>query len=333
MVTAPLPSMLGGRDSRRSTWSWCSRSSAASSMVTMRSSCGMNEESTLSVVVLPAPVPPETRMFRRPRTQPSSRSAASRERESKLIRSSIGVGVLGELSDRQLGAVERERRDDGVDTAAVGQAGVHHRAGLVDAAADLADDLVDRAAQVRLVRELGVGLDQLAAALDVDAVEGVDHDFGQVGVAQQRLERAVAEDVVRDLLGDAGPVDRGHRLVGVGQRGLQRDVHLLLELGLRHVGVVELGAQRLDELGVHDLLERRERVAAGLLGRGQRGQRVGRRARSGDGGRLPAGRPGGVGVARRRRPRERRRGGGVGGLLGGSPAAYGTNAGQRQCDR
>ena len=32
-------------------------------MVTMRSSFGMNDESTLSIVVLPEPVPPETRMF------------------------------------------------------------------------------------------------------------------------------------------------------------------------------------------------------------------------------------------------------------------------------
>ena len=42
------------------------------------------------------------------------------------------------------------------------------------------------------------------------------------------------------------------RLVGVGERRLQREAHLLLELGLRHVGVVELRAERLDELGVHD---------------------------------------------------------------------------------
>src|SRR3972149_3738621 len=58
MGMAPLPSMFGGRDSRVTTCSWRSCRSAASSMVTMRSSLGMNEESTLSVVVLPEPVPP-----------------------------------------------------------------------------------------------------------------------------------------------------------------------------------------------------------------------------------------------------------------------------------
>ena len=66
----------------------------------------------------------------------------------------------------------------GVDTGAVGQAGVHHRAGLVDASTDPADDLVDGAAQVRLVGEARAGLDELAAALDVDGVVAVDHDLG-----------------------------------------------------------------------------------------------------------------------------------------------------------
>ena len=39
MVTSPLPSMLGGRLSSRTTWSCWSWSSTASSMVTIRSSC------------------------------------------------------------------------------------------------------------------------------------------------------------------------------------------------------------------------------------------------------------------------------------------------------
>ena len=40
-VTSPLPSMLGGRVSRRTTCGCCSCSSAASSIVTMRSGVGM----------------------------------------------------------------------------------------------------------------------------------------------------------------------------------------------------------------------------------------------------------------------------------------------------
>ena len=44
-------------------------------MVTIRSSAGMNEESTFSVVVLPEPVPPLITMFSRPRTHACSSSA------------------------------------------------------------------------------------------------------------------------------------------------------------------------------------------------------------------------------------------------------------------
>ena len=85
--------------------------------------------------------------------------------------------VSGELADRQDGAVQRDRRDDGVDAAAVGQAGVHHGAGFVDAASDPGHDLLDRPAQVSLVRELGRGEGQPAAGLDVDPAGAVDHDL------------------------------------------------------------------------------------------------------------------------------------------------------------
>ena len=69
IAIAPWPSMFAGRDSSRRTWSWWSWSSAASSMVTMRSSSGMKEEMTLRVVVFPEPVPPEMMTLRRPTTQ------------------------------------------------------------------------------------------------------------------------------------------------------------------------------------------------------------------------------------------------------------------------
>ena len=45
IVTSPSPSMFVGRDSSRSTWRWLSRSSAASSIVTMRSLSGIALES------------------------------------------------------------------------------------------------------------------------------------------------------------------------------------------------------------------------------------------------------------------------------------------------
>ena len=53
-MTPPAPSAFGGRASSRTTCGCASRSSAVSSMVTMRSACGIDCDSALSSVVLPA---------------------------------------------------------------------------------------------------------------------------------------------------------------------------------------------------------------------------------------------------------------------------------------
>ena len=125
---------------------------------------------------------------------------------------------------------------------------------------DPTDDLVDDAAQVRLVAEPGVDRVELAGALDEDVVGAVDHDLGDLRVAQQRLERAVAEDLVGDLLGDAGAVGvRERRLLGVDGL-LQRLAHLGGELGLGKVRVVEPRAEAVDQGLVHAALDLAERV-------------------------------------------------------------------------
>ena len=97
IVTSPRPSMLGGRDSMRTTWGCCSRSSAASSMVMMRSSSGMKLDSTFSVVVLPAPVPPDTSMLIRPRTQDSRNFVTGSDIVPKDTRSAASYGSAANL--------------------------------------------------------------------------------------------------------------------------------------------------------------------------------------------------------------------------------------------
>ena len=92
--TSPLPSMFGGRVSRRRTCGCCSCSSAASSIVTMRSVAGMKPESTLSRVVLPVPVPPEISRFSLARTIAPSRIASSGVSERLRTRSSILSGTV-----------------------------------------------------------------------------------------------------------------------------------------------------------------------------------------------------------------------------------------------
>jgi hypothetical protein len=107
--------------------------------------------------------------------------------------------VGAETADRQQRPVDRQRRDDGVDARAVGQPGVDHRRGLIDAAADLADDLVDDPHQVAVVFEGDAGQLELALALDVDLVVAVDEDVGDGRLLQQRLERPQAENLVEHL--------------------------------------------------------------------------------------------------------------------------------------
>jgi hypothetical protein len=77
VATAPRPSALGGRVSRRTTCGWRSCSSVGSSMVTIRSFSEIKPETMLSSVVLPEPVPPEMKMLRRASTQPRRNSIIS----------------------------------------------------------------------------------------------------------------------------------------------------------------------------------------------------------------------------------------------------------------
>ena len=115
-------------------------------------------------------------------------------------------------------AVEGERRDDGVDAGAVRQAGVHHRAGLVDAPADLRHDAVDDLQQVVVVAELDVGLLQLAAALDVDLVRPVDQDVADRRVLEQHLQRAEAEGLVEHFVDELLALHAvEERVLGVAQ--------------------------------------------------------------------------------------------------------------------
>ena len=89
-------------------WSW---SSAASSMVTMRSPSGMNEDMTLSSVVLPEPVPPLITMFSLDFTAPRSTSMIGRGTEPKATRSS---GMMGTTPKRRMETTGPSRASGGM---------------------------------------------------------------------------------------------------------------------------------------------------------------------------------------------------------------------------
>ena len=169
-VTAPRPSMLGGRVSSRTTCGCCSCSSAESSIVTMRSCSGMKPESRLSSVVLPAPVPPETTTFSRPRTIALMTCATAGVRLPNWIRSSIVNSSTANRRIESTGAVERKRRNDRVDARTILEPRVDHRRRLIDAPADGRHDAIDDVQQVRIVRERHVRQLELAAALDVHLI-------------------------------------------------------------------------------------------------------------------------------------------------------------------
>jgi hypothetical protein len=132
---------------------------------------------------------------------------------------SMVIGFSENFADRDRGAAQRQRRHDHVDAAAVLEAGVGQRRGLVDAAADLVDDALGDLEQVLLVAEADRGELQLALLFDVGLVRAVDHDVGDVGVVEQFLERAEAEQLVdqhlfeRELLAPVeGDLELGQHL-------------------------------------------------------------------------------------------------------------------------
>ena len=96
-------------------------------------------------------------------------------------------------------AVERERRNDGVDAGTVGQAGVHHRRRFVHAAAHARNDAVDDLKQVPVVAERCIRAGQQAAFLNEHMVLVVDHDVGDLLIFEQRLERPETEYFIEQI--------------------------------------------------------------------------------------------------------------------------------------
>src|SRR5207248_899816 len=106
-----------------------------------------------------------------------------------------------ELADRQRGAVDGGRPDDGVDAAAVREARVDHRVESVDVAPGRGDHAPDRLEELVLVLEADVGLGQHAAPLDEYLVGAVDHDLAHRPVVEQAVERSVADRRAQDDVG------------------------------------------------------------------------------------------------------------------------------------
>src|SRR5258708_26573055 len=92
--------------------------------------------------------------------------------------------VLFEFADGERGAVDRQRRHDGIDAAAVGETRVADRRGFVDAPADLADDALADIEKLLIVAEADAGLLDLAVDFDEYRAGAIDHDVRDI-VARQ----------------------------------------------------------------------------------------------------------------------------------------------------
>ena len=191
--------MLAGRVSRRTTWRCRSISSAASSIVTMRSLSEMKLDSTLSIVVLPAPVPPETMTFRRQATAACRKSSIGWVSASRTTRSCAPSRSV------------RKRRIDstGPSSASGGMIAFTREPSASRASTIGLDSSMRRPTaltirsmiRIRWRSSLNTTLRQLehAVALDVDLIEAVDEDVGNRRIAEQLFERAEAEQLVEHV--------------------------------------------------------------------------------------------------------------------------------------
>src|SRR5881227_3177996 len=125
-------------------------------MVITRWLWGMKRATTFRVVVLPEPVPPETRMFMRPSTAAWRNSAMAGLRLPSCFRSSMPS--TASLNLRMVSAAPW--------MAAGRQARVDHRVEAVDVAPGGRDHAADRLEQLVLILETDIGFGQHAAALD-----------------------------------------------------------------------------------------------------------------------------------------------------------------------
>ncbi len=200
MVICPSPSRLGGRVSSRTVCGCWSCNSAASSQVMTRSSASMNCVRQLSSVVLPEPVPPDTRVLTRQRPMTRRISAPSGVMLPKFTScSSVSLSFLNLRIVRagpsmaSGGTITLTREPSGRRASQIGD-------DFVDPTADLADDALADVQELLIVAEPDAGLLDLAFDFDVGGAGSVHHDVGDVVAREQRLERPVAEHVVADVV-------------------------------------------------------------------------------------------------------------------------------------
>ena len=235
--------MFGGRVSRRTTCRCRSINSAASSIVTTRSSLAMKPERMLSSVVLPAPVPPETRMLSRAPTAAFRNSSIGCVSDSRSTRSWAPSRSV------------RKRRIDiaGPSSASGGMMTLTREPSCSRASTIGVDSSMRRPTALTMrsmicIRCLSSRKTMSVSsmrpfALDVDLRRLVDQDVRDARVLEQRLERPKSEQLVEDVADERLALveaerdalvlaveqvldDRADLRLGVGPRGLRQPIQV-----------------------------------------------------------------------------------------------------------
>ena len=108
--------------------------------------------------------------------------------------------VLFKLTNGECWPVNRQWRRDHVDTRTVQKTRVTNRAGIINAAANLAHDALTDIHQLGIVAEADIRALNLTVDFDIASVGAVHHDIGNVITREERLERAVAQHVITNII-------------------------------------------------------------------------------------------------------------------------------------
>ncbi len=223
-----------------------------------------------------------------PRLHGGGEEIHDRGRKGAVLDEIFQLQRLGtEAANAHRRAIQRQRRDDCVHAAAVGETGIDHRAGFVDSSADQRDDSIDDLPKVLIIAEAHIDALEATFAFDVDSIVAVDQDVGDGRIFQESFQRPEAEGLVHDLVHEAFLIRAGEQAFFILAQIANHDAHFRAN-GVRRKRAKVLHVQALHQLLVNadfhliemDVEFGKDRLRLHRAGPGGRHAR-----RNGDGGR------------------------------------------------
>jgi hypothetical protein len=167
----------------------------------------------------------------------------------KVDQVTFGIRVDRELPDRKERSAYGEGGNDGVDSRTIGKTRIAERCRLVNASADLTNDLVDNPPKMDPVDKPDVGPKKFPGAFAIDVVWSVNHHFGYVWIVQKRIDRTVPENIGGDFIQKLLPIrGRQRKALLLVDCPLEHLHHTKSQLGVAHTSVVKSGTELLDYL-------------------------------------------------------------------------------------